>query len=376
VAEKGYPELFEAFKGLDERYRLVVVGPDDPQKSDALPRDIIASASEDGVLFLGMRTNVDELYAAMDLFVLPSHREGFPRAAMEAAAMGLPIVATDIRGCREVVVPDVNGLLVPVKDPPELRKAIEAVGGESTKRIEMGRASRSLALERFDERRVVEIVMGTYRELLSAKGLAHLLPEPESGELEPSAPRRARSTDARALAGMHLTELDTGFLSRLGPRFLSVLYGALIEWPGAVVLVVDDQMGPVGFVAGVVDTGEFYRFFLRRYGFRAALAALPRAIFNLRRALESLRYGSEGDGVRAELLSLAVAARARGRGLSTCLGQELLETLSSKGSDSVKVVVAEENTTAIGAYRKLGFVDHTRIEVHRGEFSKLMLWPR
>jgi glycosyltransferase involved in cell wall biosynthesis/ribosomal protein S18 acetylase RimI-like enzyme len=374
VAEKGYPELFEAVAGLDERYRLAVVGPDDPEKADALPRGMIASASENGVLFLGMRTDVDDLYSAMDVFVLPSHREGFPRAAMEAAAMGLPIVATDIRGCREVVAHGVNGLLVPVNDPPALRNAIATVGDEEATRFQMGRASRTLALEKFDERRVVEIVMSSYTESLSTKGLGHLLPEQSSGDMGPSPVRSATVADARALAGMHLTELNTGFLPRLGHRFMSILYEALIEWPDATVFVVDDQVGPVGYVTGVVDTGEFYRYFLRKFGIRAAIAAFPRVILNLRRAFESFRYGSEDNDVRAELLSLAVARRARGRGLSTSLGTKLLEALSIRGCDTVKVVVAEENATAIGAYEKLGFIDQARIEVHRGEFSRVMVW--
>ena len=102
VAEKGYPEMFEAARQLGDGFLVVCIGPEDPDKTDGLPHDVIESAKRFGVRFLGMRTDIDRLYTAMDLFVLPSHREGFPRAAMEAAAMGLPVVATDIRGCREV----------------------------------------------------------------------------------------------------------------------------------------------------------------------------------------------------------------------------------------------------------------------------------
>ena len=104
VAEKGYPELFEAVRALGPRCVLVVAGPDDPEKADALDRtDHRATPEPTACASSGMRDDVERLYAAMDVFALPSHREGFPRAAMEAAAMGLPIVATDIRGCRQVV---------------------------------------------------------------------------------------------------------------------------------------------------------------------------------------------------------------------------------------------------------------------------------
>ncbi len=171
VAEKGYPELFEAMRRLDERFVLVCIGPDDPEKSDALPREMVTAAKTAGVRFLGMRTDVDELYTGLDLFVLPSHREGFPRAAMEGAAMGLPVIATDIRGCREVVVDGHNGVLVPVRDAAALAAAISRVGGDPALRRTMGEAGVARAGEYFDERKVVEIVMNTYRQVASAKGL-------------------------------------------------------------------------------------------------------------------------------------------------------------------------------------------------------------
>lgn len=174
VAEKGYPELFEAIEMLDDRYVLVVAGPDDPTKSDALPREMIARAEGSGVRLLGMRDDVDELYSAFDLFVLPSHREGFPRAAMEAAAMGLPIVATDIRGCRQVVDDGGNGFLVPVLDAEALAGALRKLGDDPAERARAGAASQKKSRTDFDERNVVKIVMNTYDQIAAEKGLTHL----------------------------------------------------------------------------------------------------------------------------------------------------------------------------------------------------------
>jgi lipopolysaccharide/colanic/teichoic acid biosynthesis glycosyltransferase len=119
-----------------------------------------------------MRDDVDLLYAAMDLFVLPSHREGFPRAAMEASAMGLPVIASDIRGCREVVEHGRNGLLVPVRDPAALASALAAVGADAEMRERMGKEGRRIAAERFDEREVVAKVMEAYRETHYRKAIA------------------------------------------------------------------------------------------------------------------------------------------------------------------------------------------------------------
>lgn len=175
VVEKGFRELFEAARLLrerfpDGRYVIAAIGPDDPEKADAISPSEIEAAREVGVVFLGHRLDVEELYAAMDLFVLPSYREGFPRAAMEAAATGLPIVATDVRGCRQVVDHDVTGLLVPVRDGAALADAIAELGEDPTRREAMGKAATARAQDHFDERRVVGIVLDTYREVAARKG--------------------------------------------------------------------------------------------------------------------------------------------------------------------------------------------------------------
>lgn len=173
VAEKGHPELFEAFAMLPkDRYALVVVGGDDPAKPDALPPGVVERARDQGVRFLGHRNDVDALYCAMDVFVLASHREGFPRAAMEASAMALPIVATDIRGCRQVVDDGVTGRLVPVGDPRALATALVEVGGDADRRRSMGAAAQVRARRHFDERAVVERVLASYREVAVRKGLS------------------------------------------------------------------------------------------------------------------------------------------------------------------------------------------------------------
>jgi glycosyltransferase involved in cell wall biosynthesis/ribosomal protein S18 acetylase RimI-like enzyme len=366
VAEKGYPELFEAATTLGPGYLVVVIGPDDPEKADALPPGAVENARAAGVRFLGMRTDVEDLYSAMDLFVLPSHREGFPRAAMEAAAMGLPVVATDIRGCRQVVEDGVNGLLVPVLDPIALAGAILELGSDRETLASMSDASARIARERFDEDAVVEKVMASYRDGLRTKGLGHLLPAEMLASKRPRI-RSAGRRDVRALAELHASEIPSGgFLPLLGRGFMKVLYQALIAWKGAVVLVVDDGAGPVAFTAGVVDVAAFYDHFAKRHAWRAVLAALPRLIrpSNLRRAREAYRYGQSRDEVPSELLSIVVAPRARGRGLSVMLGARLLDELSERGVPAVKVMVGSENESALAAYRKMGFKASDRIQAH------------
>lgn len=174
VAEKGVLELLTAARRLGDGYVVVVIGPDDPSKPDAIDRDTVRGAEAAGVRFLGLREDVDRLYGAMDMFVLPSWREGFPRAAMEAAASGLPVVATDVRGCRQVVDHEATGLLVPVRDPVALEDAIRALGGDPAARAAYGAAGAAKARREFDERRIVATVLDAYASVAARKGLDRL----------------------------------------------------------------------------------------------------------------------------------------------------------------------------------------------------------
>lgn len=371
VEEKGYRQFFEAARIIsDPRYLFVAVGPDDPFKPDALDRGLVEEAAAGGVRLLGMRTDVDELYGGFDLFALPSFREGFPRAAMEAAASGLPIVATNIRGCRQVVEDGVTGLLVPVGDSHGLAAALRRLGEDAAGRATMGERAYLRSRSHFDERLVVSTVLDEYRRQALKKGLSW--PPGVTREVV----RQARVGDRRAIADLHMRGIGTGFLSSLGPGFLSVLYRAMIQDPDSAVLVADRDGDVVGFVAGTADTGRFYRRFARRYAPAAGIAVLtrlrPRMLSRMR---ETRGYGSSPKGdVKAELLSMAVATAARGRGLANRLGLELLEWARTRQITSMKVVVGAANEPAIRVYHKLGFGEDQTIEVHPGEVSMELTW--
>jgi glycosyltransferase involved in cell wall biosynthesis len=143
------------------------VGGTDPDKADAISSEELASARRRGrIVFAGWRDDTEHVYPAFDLFVLPSHREGFPRSAMEAAATGLPVIATDIRGCREVVSHGKTGLLVPLDDPARLAGAIEELAVDSDLRRRMGTAGRRKAEAEFDDRAVVTKTLQAYERVL------------------------------------------------------------------------------------------------------------------------------------------------------------------------------------------------------------------
>jgi glycosyltransferase involved in cell wall biosynthesis len=170
--EKGCRELFEAarrVRALQPSVRFVVVGERDEDKADAISAEEVREAGDD-VIFTGWRKDIPDLLALMDVFVLPSWREGLPRAAIEAAATGLPLVLTDIRGCREVVRDGCEGFLVPPRDTDALVTAILRLGTDEDRRVEMGKAARARAEERFDERRVVRTVVEASASLLRDSG--------------------------------------------------------------------------------------------------------------------------------------------------------------------------------------------------------------
>lgn len=182
VEEKGVPELIEAAERLGDRYVVFVVGPRDPEKSDAVSEELLSKAESNGVRFLGMRRDVERIYQAMDVFVLPSHREGFPRAAMEAAASGLPVIATNIRGCRQVVEDGITGFLFPVRDVDALTEAITRIGDNPELRSAQSRASVERARIHFDEREIVNRVMRSYAEVATRKGIYPELVERWGGD--------------------------------------------------------------------------------------------------------------------------------------------------------------------------------------------------
>jgi glycosyltransferase involved in cell wall biosynthesis len=176
VREKGILDLFQAMSRVRAQVptaQLLIVGPVDSDKPDAVaPEQARHYGLDESCIFTGLRSDMPQLYALMDVFVLPSSREGLPRSPMEASAMGVPCVVTDIPGCREVVEHGRNGLLVPVGSPSALAAAIGTLLTHRDLAERMGRAGREKAVECFDEERVFAIVKSAYARLLTKKGLA------------------------------------------------------------------------------------------------------------------------------------------------------------------------------------------------------------
>ena len=372
VAEKGYREFFEAAELVNsEQFVFVAVGPEDQSKADALDPHLLANAADGGVRFLGMRTDVDRLYGGFDLFALPSYREGFPRAAMEAAASGLAVIATDIRGCRQVVEHGVTGLLVPVRDPQALAGAVASLGSDAELRAQMGQAAVARAASAFDERKVVEKVLETYRQSAHRRGMSWMLATDGAVHV-----RSAIVEDARAIANLHRSQISTDFLSSLGEGFLRALYEFLIIERDSAVFVSEVDGSVVGFIAALTNTGYLWRRFALRRGVLNPLAVLPRLArrSTVGHFLEEVRYGSEAGPDAVILLSVAVAPSLRGKGVSRALSEKVRAWALQLGKSAVKAVVAADHEAAIGALQKLGFGSARSLEVHKGQRALEFRW--
>jgi glycosyltransferase involved in cell wall biosynthesis len=186
VAEKGVGELLAAARQVLQdapAARFLLVGETDRDKPDGVAAEVVRqSGLHEACVFAGQRQDMPEMYAAMDVFVLPSRREGFPRAPMEASAMRVPCVVTDVRGCRQAVRHGRNGFLVPLGDVRALAQAVSRILGNPALAARLGEEGRRRAVAEFDERAVFATVLAEYGRLLEEKGLSVRIPRGRHAE--------------------------------------------------------------------------------------------------------------------------------------------------------------------------------------------------
>jgi len=162
VAEKGCADFLGLARSLAGQARFVHVGPAEHDQSDALAEEEVAEASDSGTVeFVGPVEDVRPYLVSATLVVLPSYREGIPRVAMEATAMGLPVVAYDIRGVREVIDPE-TGLLAPRGDRLALTNAVEALLKDPDRCTALGDRCRRWVVPRFSEDGVIDRLRAVY----------------------------------------------------------------------------------------------------------------------------------------------------------------------------------------------------------------------
>ncbi len=176
VWDKGVGEFVQAARLLRAKgikARFVLVGSVDSDNPTSLSEADLMGWEKDGIVeWWGHRENMPDVYAASHVVVLPSYGEGLPKTLLEAAACARPLVATDVRGCREIVRDGENGFLVPVKEAAPLARAIETLLHDRALRAKMGARSRELVEKEFRVELIADATVTVYRRLLERSAAA------------------------------------------------------------------------------------------------------------------------------------------------------------------------------------------------------------
>ena len=170
VGDKGMNELMQAFKRLQEEcanVRLLLVGPFEENLDPLKPETMEEIENNPGIEHVGAKYGDDLLayYAASDCFVFPSYREGFPNTVMEAGAMELPCIVTDINGSREIIVDGKNGVIIPSKDTDALYRAMKAMATEKAATTHYASQARQMIADRFEQSFVRQCLYEFYEEV-------------------------------------------------------------------------------------------------------------------------------------------------------------------------------------------------------------------
>lgn len=165
LSDKGLYEYYEAAKIIKENYPTItfdIVGFIDESNPTAISKKQLDQWIEEGIInFLGRKEDVRLSLSDSSVYVLPSYHEGIPRSVLEAMSMGRPVITTDTYGCRETVIPQVNGFLVPIKDSKSLARAMEEFIRNPSLIKKMGQESRRIATERFSTSVINKIIAET-----------------------------------------------------------------------------------------------------------------------------------------------------------------------------------------------------------------------
>lgn len=169
VRDKGINELVHFFLRLyqkDERVRLLLVGPFEKELDPVLPEVEEHILHHPGICYMGYQNDVRPFLVASDALVFPSYREGFPNVVIQAGAMGLPAIVTDINGCNEIVLPDLNGVIIPSKDEQALYESMKYFASHPVEVERMAANARPLIASRYEQRIVWNALLDEYKSII------------------------------------------------------------------------------------------------------------------------------------------------------------------------------------------------------------------
>lgn len=169
VRDKGINELVSAFVRLHQQYsqvRLLLVGPFEKKLDPVLPDTEKAIQEHSAIRFMGFQPDVRPFLVASDALVLPSYREGFPNVVLQAGAMGLPSIVTNINGSNEIILPNENGVIIPSKDEEALYQAMENFLLHPEEVERMAKKARPLIASRYDRKVLWKALLKAYKRLI------------------------------------------------------------------------------------------------------------------------------------------------------------------------------------------------------------------
>jgi len=169
--DKGVIEFIEAAKKIKVRVfnksEFILVGDCDTINLAGIKENELKEMLDPPYIqWIGFQQNILQIFQNANVIVLPSYREGLPKSLIEAAAVGRPIITTDTQGCRECVIENYNGFLVPVKDTEILSQRMETLINNSDMRKKMGKNSRLLAEKEFSIEKVIEAHLSIYDAII------------------------------------------------------------------------------------------------------------------------------------------------------------------------------------------------------------------
>jgi len=167
VGDKGINELITAFKKFDttDSIKLLLVGPFE-QELDPLSVDTLHEInSNTNIISVGFQKEVRSYFAIADALVFPSYREGFPNVVLQAGAMSLPCIVTDINGSNEIIIDGINGLIISPKNHEELHEAMLKLVNDNLLREYLQNNSRKMIVSRFEQKMVWESLLEEYKRI-------------------------------------------------------------------------------------------------------------------------------------------------------------------------------------------------------------------
>lgn len=169
VGDKGINELAQAFDRLNTSYpktELVLVGNFEHELDPLKPETKIIIDTHKAINFVGFQADVRPFLAASDAFVFPSYREGFPNVVMQAGAMGLPQIVTNINGCNEIIIEGENGVIIPPQDEEAIFEAMKRFVTSPCEVAKMATKAREMITSRYEQSIVWEAILDEYKLLL------------------------------------------------------------------------------------------------------------------------------------------------------------------------------------------------------------------